>query len=98
MGDAPKKKIDPGAIQLPGAVFSSPVCLFLLDRTALGAVPAGVRQLAFLSCFFCGAFNCVMLYLMAHAMQIRGSGALRRGDPPHLPLTVRKGSRGDKRR
>ena len=69
MGDAPKKKIDPGVIQLLGAVFSSLFCLFLLDWTALGAIPAKVRQLAFLSYFFCGAFNCVMLYLMAYAMQ-----------------------------
>ena len=69
MGDAPKKKIDPGVIQFLGAVCSSLFCLLFLDRTALAAVPAGVRLSAFLSYFFCGALNCLMLYLMAHAMQ-----------------------------
>ena len=76
MGDAPKKKIDPGVIQLLGAVFSSLVCLFLLDWAAIGAVPANVRQLAFLSYFFCGALNCIMLYLMAHAMQKGPNGII----------------------
>ena len=76
MGDAPKKKIDPGVIQFLGAVFSSLVCLFLLDWAALGAIPVKVRQLAFLSYFFCGALNCVMLYLMAHAMQRGPNGII----------------------
>ena len=76
MGDAPKKKIDPGAIQLLGAVFSSLFCLFLLDWTAVAAVPVKVRQLAFLSYFFCGALNCIMLYLMAHAMQKGPNGII----------------------
>ena len=76
MGAAPKKKIAPGAIQLLGAVFSSLVCLSLLDWTALGAIPAQVRLLTFLSFFFCGALNCVMLYLMAHAMQKGPNGII----------------------
>ena len=76
MGDAPKKKIAPGAIQLLGAVFSSLVCLSLLDWTALGAIPAQVRLLTFLSFFFCGVFNCIMLCLMANAMQKGPNGII----------------------
>ena len=76
MGAAPKKKIDPGLIQLLGAFFSSVVCLLLLDQAALAAIPAQVRLLTFLSFFFCGVFNCIMLCLMANAMQKGPNGII----------------------
>ena len=76
MGLAPKKKIDPGIVQLTGSAMLLVAVAVLLCFTDLKAVEPKALFWCGLAFFMAGVSNCVMLVLMSHAMQKGPNGII----------------------
>lgn len=77
MGDAPKRGIDPGLVQLFGAVVSVTVSTSLM--LASSAYPTGSSEVIFWTCAayaYSGASSFIMLQIMSQAMQTGPNGII----------------------
>lgn len=76
MGLAPKKKLDPAVLQLTGAVITVTTCSFLLPGTDINTIDGTTLFWVGLDYWATGALNCIMLILMALAMQKGPNGII----------------------
>ena len=76
MGLAPKKKLDPAVLQLTGAVITVTACSFLLPGTDINTIDGTTLFWVGLDYWATGALNCIMLILMALAMQKGPNGII----------------------
>ena len=77
MGDAPKRGIEPGLVQLFGAVVSVTVSTSIM--LASSAYPTGSSEVIFWTCAayaYSGASNFIMLQIMSQAMQTGPNGII----------------------
>ena len=76
MGLAPKKKIDPGIVQLTGSIMLLVGSAVLVCFTDLTHIETQTLFWCGLSFFGAGVTNCIMLILMSHAMQKGPNGII----------------------
>ena len=77
MGDAPKKRIDPGLVQIFAALAASVLSLvIIISISAYPTGPAWAVALTCASCFYTGLSNFIMLLLMSRAMQSGPNGII----------------------
>ena len=77
MGDAPKKRIDPGLVQIFAALFGALLSLVIIF--AISAYPTGPRWAIAMTCassFYTGLSNFLMLLMMSRAMQSGPNGII----------------------
>lgn len=77
MGDAPKKRVDPGLIQIFSAVFATILSMIIIICTS--AYPTCSWKMTLLTCgssFYTGMSNFLMLLMMSKAMQSGPNGII----------------------
>ena len=77
MGDAPKKRIDPGLVQIFAALVASILSIIIIFcSSAYTTGPAWAVALTCASSFYTGLSNFIMLLLMSKAMQSGPNGII----------------------
>lgn len=77
MGDAPKKRIDPGLVQIFAALIASILSIIIIfASSAYTTAPAWAVVLTCASSFYTGLSNFIMLLIMSKAMQNGPNGII----------------------